>query len=67
MESWNSLLKGCFIISEINYDCANCQCKENEYKFKNYYIIIKYVIKAKTDIRYKVSENIRQSEEEKRI
>ena len=64
-EGWHSSLKGCFIISEINHDCTNCQCNENDHRIKKYYIIKKDVTKTKTVIRYKVEENIKQSEEEK--
>ena len=66
IEVWHSPLKGCFIISEINHDCTNCQCKKNAHKFKNYYIIKKDVTKTKKIIRYKIDENIKQSEEEKK-
>lgn len=66
IEGWHSPLKGCFIISEINHDCTNCQCKKNAHKFKNYYIIKKDVTKTKKIIRYKIDENIKQSEEEKK-
>ena len=66
IEGWHSPLKDCFIISEINHDCTNCKCKEIAHKFKNNYIIKKDVTKTKKVIRYKIDENIKESEEEKK-
>jgi len=65
-EGWHSPRNGCFIISEINYNCTNCQCKEYDHKYRNHYIIKKDVTKTKIVIRYKIDENIKQSEEDKK-
>ena len=67
IEGWHSPLKGCFIISEINHDCTNCQCKKNAHKFKNYYIIKKDVTKTKKIINIKQMKILNNQKRKKRI
>ena len=65
-EGWHSSEYGCNMITTLGGKCTECNCVDNKHKFKDCYIIKETVTKTKQVIRYKIDENAKQTEEEKK-
>ena len=65
-EGWHSSEYGCTMITTFGSECTECRCKDVKHKFKDCYITKETVTKTKPVKRYKIDENAKQTEEEKK-
>ena len=65
-EGWHSSEYGCNMISTFGSECSECSCSDNKHKFKDCYITKETVTKTKQVVDYKIDENAKQTEEEKK-
>lgn len=65
-EGWHSSEYGCNMITTIGGECTECHCSYSNHNFKNSYIKKETVTKTRPVQKYKIDENAKQTEEEKK-
>lgn len=65
-EGWHSSEYGCNMITTFGSKCTECECLDVKHRFKDSYITKETVTKTKQIIKYKIDENAKQTEEEKK-
>ena len=65
-EGWNSTEYGCKIILTFGHECSECGYHDSNHRFKNCYTIKETVRKTRQIVKYKIDENVQQTEEQKK-